>query len=216
MVTDLLFLTVSNSILAFLALFRACSNSALVSWNRLLTPSSLEMKTSFKFYLQAKPWLTVGETRTILASLQTEALRIPMKTQIFTIQWWVNLILCTCILQKKKRTLNKTWNKFTIKLTSMSLFFKKNSSHGKRKSALWHPNTTKVKLDWLKLLCCGACGICFAIHYEDVCIMWPVHAMGHLSNLRVCLLHSSVPYWGLYGMMMMMTTMMKIFRKKSI
>ena len=30
-VTDLLFLTVSNSILAFLALFRACSNSALVS-----------------------------------------------------------------------------------------------------------------------------------------------------------------------------------------
>lgn len=31
LMADLFFLTVSNSILAFLALFRACSNSALVS-----------------------------------------------------------------------------------------------------------------------------------------------------------------------------------------
>ena len=38
------FLTVSNSIFAFLALFLACSNSALVSWKRLLTPSSLNDK----------------------------------------------------------------------------------------------------------------------------------------------------------------------------
>ena len=29
--------------------------------------------------------------------------------------------------------------------------------------------------------------------------------MGHLSNLRVCLLHSSVPHWEHDGMMMVMT-----------
>lgn len=41
---NLVFFTVSKSIFAFRALFLACSNSALVSWKRLLTPSSLHEK----------------------------------------------------------------------------------------------------------------------------------------------------------------------------